>query len=723
MRVKRFFCVLFLLVAFGGFSFEIAEMEFKNQEIKDILLILGQKANISIIPDDTVTGVASFYFSKMDIDLALELFLAANNLFMKKENNVYYVSRIKIDYDSDKDLVSIRAEDVYIRTLIDFVSRNATKTILYDALPNEKISIHINDITVKRVLEIVVDRYSSRYNLKAENDYFYIKLIPDSNSPSGGGKPALVTDIVQGQNGLFSIESKRIRLRDAIRTLFSMSEFEYMFLTSQDPNLEDLYFKDRTFEQMLYILMEASRCESLNVDGLYYITDLSNKSIETKYYTSVKILLTNLNVRELPNLMPSGMLSQKNYKIDQNSNSIILFGSIDEVAALQKIILDLDVCDEDLQYRRIDLNFIPVKQIKSYLQKEFSYIEPIIIENTNSFVFKASEESYKALSLYISVIDRSQPGVPITLKYIKSEDLVKQLPPSVQKEDVIVTKDPSIIFFTGSEAKLRAFQKDLEIIDRPVPQIRYDVLILQYDDTKKSNWGMSFDFEPLTEKVAENGYSFTGGLGNKGNMFDFNFDVVSILGHSFASSLQANIDDSSASVVADTTLNSLSGEKVSFNNTQTARYRDLEKDPDTGVTSRTGITREIKTGLMIDIEGWVSGNDMITMKISTNVSKQGAASGDNLPPTFERKVTTSVRTASGRPIIVSGLKQASYSSDSSKIPFLGDIPIIGIPFSRMSKDIYITEMVIYIVPHVEYPEYVEYDNEFKIEQIYRSLVK
>ena len=41
----------------------IQSMEFQRQEISDILLALAESSNTSILPDETVTGKVSFYFS------------------------------------------------------------------------------------------------------------------------------------------------------------------------------------------------------------------------------------------------------------------------------------------------------------------------------------------------------------------------------------------------------------------------------------------------------------------------------------------------------------------------------------------------------------------------------------------------------------------------------------------------------------------------------------
>ncbi len=86
--------VLFLIQIFGIsallFSQTIDEMEFNNQPIRDILLVLAQMSGQSIIADNTVAGNASYYFNHIDLDQALEQFLSHYGMFYWKKNNIFY---------------------------------------------------------------------------------------------------------------------------------------------------------------------------------------------------------------------------------------------------------------------------------------------------------------------------------------------------------------------------------------------------------------------------------------------------------------------------------------------------------------------------------------------------------------------------------------------------------------------------------------------------------
>ena len=164
------------------------------------------------------------------------------------------------------------------------------------------------------------------------------------------------------------------------------------------------------------------------------------------------------------------------------------------------------------------------------------------------------------------------------------------------------------------------------------------------------------------------------------------------------------MSENQVSVFADTTLYGLSGEKLTFRNTNTYRYKDAAINSESGKESFSTITREITSGLVLEIDGWVSGADLITMQINTSVSKQGvdvSMKNGNPPPTSEKTVTTKIVAKSGEPVVLSGLSQSDDSVASQGVPFLSKIPWIGNLFKAKDVANTKTELTIYLLPHIE----------------------
>jgi type II secretory pathway component GspD/PulD (secretin) len=130
---------------------------------------------------------------------------------------------------------------------------------------------------------------------------------------------------------------------------------------------------------------------------------------------------------------------------------------------------------------------------------------------------------------------------------------------------------------------------------------------------------------------------------------------------------------------------------------------------------------------VLGINGWVSGDGMVTMKVNATVSKQDETGANvsattNPPPTSERVVNTQVRTKSGTPIVIGGLLQIEKVELVSKTPFLGSIPLLGRLFQDINISDITTEMIIYIIPYVHYGDEESPHYAKRIEAQYKKYI-
>ena len=318
--------------------------------------------------------------------------------------------------------------------------------------------------------------------------------------------------------------------------------------------------------------------------------------------------------------------------------------------------------------------------------------------NSSNIAVYSSEKEFKDIEEYVHNIDSQFQTEVINLKYIKTSDLFNVLPPTVSKEEVIDTGTGNSVFFTGTPEKRELFLKQLKEIDQPKKIVRYDLLILQYDKSSNLSWGASTSIRPTT--IGDRTLVF----GDLGNLLNINFDLITSFGLTFSEKINAALSNNEASVFADTTLYGLSGEKITFKNTNTFRYKDATIDAETGKQVYNTITREITSGLILEIDGWVSGNDIITMDVKTSVSKQGVDTSNttgNPPTTTEKNISTKIRARNGEPVVLSGLSQNDLSSAGQGVPGLSQIPAIGGLFKSKTVSKTKTEMTIYLVPHIE----------------------
>jgi type II secretory pathway component GspD/PulD (secretin) len=65
-----------------------------------------------------------------------------------------------------------------------------------------------------------------------------------------------------------------------------------------------------------------------------------------------------------------------------------------------------------------------------------------------------------------------------------------------------------------------------------------------------------------------------------------------------------------------------------------------------------------------------------------------------------RRTDTTLRVKDGQTIIIAGLRKSEPSVVESKVPLLGDIPIIGGLFRKVDTDIIESELGVFITPHI-----------------------
>ncbi len=695
---------------------ELKEIIFRDQAITDILQVLSGEAGTTVIADETVQGRTSFVSPGLPAAEALQFFLEQEGLYGKIDGSILRVSKINLTIDA-KGLISLDADEVEAQSVISVLAREAESTILYDALPRLELNIHATSLPLADILKLIIRRMPD-YVLEEDETYLYIKLNRDNKAT--GSRTSFQREGGITRNGdLYSIKITQGRSTDIIQQLFALSETEFSLLTTNENVLGKLEFSNKEFDKLLNLILEHAGLSYSVVGNLYYIYDSRQKDILAKYSSVVYRPLEYVDVKTISPLIPSSLTQSGSLKTDEANNAFVIYGTIEQLSPLIRFLDEIDKPQRERTWHRFELDYLDPASLQGILPPELSMLEITPIPNTSSMIVSASTIQCDELSRFLLVADQPEKGRPIRLRYIKNKDLIDNLPPTFNKEDISVTQDPSLVFFQGSDDKYSTFMRMLDTMDQPVPQIRYDLLVINYQDTEGFDWSIGGSFAPME---AGDATSFTG---NISPLLDLSFDIASAFGYQFAVKLSTSIEETTSKVIADTTLNGLSGEKISFRNTNTYRYRDYRIDPVTGEQIAEG-SREITSGLFIDIEGWVSGDGMITMDISATISRQHASNSDSddvLPPTTERLVDTHVRAAAGSPVIISGLTQQDTVITEQRTPVLGKIPLLEWLFKKKVDSVEETEMVIYIVPHIEYDRNDGVDDGGLFERVYQKYVQ
>ncbi|MEW6602453.1 MAG: secretin N-terminal domain-containing protein [Nitrospirota bacterium] len=140
----------------------------------------------------------------------------------------------------------------------------------------------------------------------------------------------------------------------------------------------------------------------------------------------------------------------------------------------------------------------------------------------------------------------------------------------------------------------------------------------------------------------------------------------------------------------------LVGENVPF-------ISQRERDATTATTVLNSITRT-DVGIKLQITPQITEGDYVKLDIFQEISSVKSASDVILttvgPTTTKRSTKTSVLVKDGRTVVIGGLMQEKDEESVTKVPLLGDIPLIGWLFKFKSVSSKKTNLLVFLSPHV-----------------------
>jgi len=118
-------------------------------------------------------------------------------------------------------------------------------------------------------------------------------------------------------------------------------------------------------------------------------------------------------------------------------------------------------------------------------------------------------------------------------------------------------------------------------------------------------------------------------------------------------------------------------------------------------------------GIQLDVTPFIGQNNLVQMilepqitSIDTSTPGQVIQGGSALssavyaPNINKRSANTVVVTPDGQPVVIGGLIGNNKASNESKIPLLGDIPLLGQLFKFTAKSNTKNELLIFLTPHI-----------------------
>jgi type IV pilus assembly protein PilQ len=275
----------------------------------------------------------------------------------------------------------------------------------------------------------------------------------------------------------------------------------------------------------------------------------------------------------------------------------------------------------------------------------------------------------------------------------------------------------SNIIVTDGESKIKAIDEFIKEIDRITPQVEVEARI--YDITHKDKLDLGVEWQ-AGRNTTFSGTKGIEGLGinpsNGTNPFNTGafsgdtmktLDTTGVLRFGWLTPqldidvlLRAQQENIDAKLLANPRVLVLDNEKALFD--IITEYPYIERTLDGATTTETVKFKEV--GVKLEVTPHVTRDGMLRLKIvpefGVKVGDVTTVSGGTVPIVNTRKVDTITLVRDGQTVVIGGLRKKEATKQVNKVPFLGDMPVVGMAFRFQGEDSTISELVIFITPRI-----------------------
>ncbi len=246
-------------------------------------------------------------------------------------------------------------------------------------------------------------------------------------------------------------------------------------------------------------------------------------------------------------------------------------------------------------------------------------------------------------------------------------------------------KNARTLLLKGSPAALDEAIKMLRMVDTAPRQMVIEAKVVDTSPEYTKNLGVEWNWNQF--QFFERGQTTTTAAGplGFGSYLRAPFNPIA--------TLNAMVTNKQAKLLANPSTSVIDDQDASVFIGDTLRFQSLAQSSPTTGNQFTVV--EVPVGIILLVHPRVNDNGYITLRVHPVVSTvTGFTAG--LPQTSSREAETVVRVKDGDTLVIAGLIRDEDIRQMSKIPFLGDLPIIGNLFKNETRNHRRSEVMIFL---------------------------
>lgn len=410
--------------------------------------------------------------------------------------------------------------------------------------------------------------------------------------------------------------------------------------------------------------------------------------------------------------------------ISPDSNNLIVSDYPGNIATVSRVLASMDKDGNKissfvvLQHTRAAYIYDNLQKIATTLFSS-QKVEVLKDDGTNTIIVVGAKENVAKFLPLIEKMDqkdefgtRQQTNV-IALKNADSENLVKILneifskkyyPKDAPRPLISADIQLNALIVVSSLDELDEIKNVVKELDLERQQVYVKAKIIEISENKASEIGVKYGVE--------------GGVANSSGLYTFGANLggssialsESLLGYITKPNLKAGLAlGAGISLLnAEGASNLLSEPSIlCINNQESTIYVGKTEPIIIGSTvgaTTTDLTKNSYTrqdiGLTLKVKPRLSTDNKVTLYIEAKLEDIESASGTGLPVTTKREVKTVAIVSNGENVIIGGLIRDNESKNRDKVPFFGDIPLLGHLFKYKKDRSDKINLVILLTPYI-----------------------
>jgi general secretion pathway protein D len=285
---------------------------------------------------------------------------------------------------------------------------------------------------------------------------------------------------------------------------------------------------------------------------------------------------------------------------------------------------------------------------------------------------------------------------------------VEQEEKKSKEAKTLVLKDEinNALLIYANREKFEVIKALVSYLDKENKQVYVHTKILEISENRLKNLGLKYGLDKLHTSSLGDVFTLGANLGSS----------VNALSSDFASLFEMSQKSVSSAVALGATLNLLKTNQVidivsqpsllCVNNKTSSIYVGETKSFQTGLSVTDGgnqnstFVRE-NIGLTLKVTPRITNKNQVTLDILTIVEDAKALQTNQVnPDTTKKEVQTRAVVNNAQSVILGGLIKTKHDTTNSKIPFFGDIPVLGALFKHKKAIVDKVNLVVIVTPYI-----------------------